>query len=104
MIDRLLTSIEGHDLEDPAKKDLPMHMAVDEIQFDFSRRHCQCLLRTAEKVGFKYAAIIMPQVTGDCAQTKTVDSKVFESSPIALCEREGFFETCKANRVGITKD
>ena len=83
-----------------------MHMAMDEIHFDYSRRTCQCLLRRAEKVGFKFAVVMTAgiQVTGECAQIKSVDSKVYESSPIFLCEREGFFEKCKARRILLSKD
>ena len=108
LIDRLLTSKEGHDLEDPAKKDLPMHMAMDHIQFDYSRETCQCLLRAAEKLGFEYARILDSHVTGDCANRRVIDSNVYESSPLFLCEvtdrREGFFFECEAERIAVFKE
>ena len=70
LIDKMLTSKEGWNV----------------IQFDFSSDTCQFILRAAEKLGFKYATIINPQLEGECAEIKEVDSdsKEYESSPIAL--------------------
>ena len=90
-----------------------MHMAMAEIRFDFDKETCQCLLRTAEKVGFKYARIIEPLALGAfCTQIKVVDSSESESSPISLCEkpgfhpshRPGFFQKCKAKRIALSKE
>jgi len=108
LIDRLLTSKEGHDSEDPAKKDLPMHMAIDHIQFDYNKETCQCLLRSAEKVGFEAARILDSQATTDCRRRMIVDSNEIEFSPIVLCESHpydpGFFHKCNAKRIALSKE
>jgi len=112
LMDRLLTSKASHGLEDPARKDLPTHMAMAEIRFDFNKETCQCLLRTAEKVGFQYARIIEPLALGPfCTQIKVVDSSESESSPMSLCEKPGrhpsyppgFFQRCRAERIALSK-
>ena len=94
LLDKTLTELEG----------LPFETQLEDIHFDYSKDTCQSILVAAEKAGFKYAALINPQVKGECAKIKEVDSdsKEIESTPTVLCK--GFFPTkCKAKRIALSK-
>ena len=100
LIEKMLASKNGHDLTNPGKKDAPMHKAMDEIHFRYNKETCQCMLRNAEKVGFKWAKMINPpQAERKCARLLQVNSN--EVLTRVLCE--DFFGECRANRIVLFK-
>ena len=78
-----------------------MHKAVEEIHYGYNVETCQCMLRNAEKVGFKYLILINPNVARGCDGTKRVNSNEYDESPLVLCEK--FFAHCRANRIVLFK-
>ena len=101
LLDKMLKSKEGHEL---TKTDEPMNKAVEEIHYVYNVETCQCMLSNAEKVGFKWASLINPQVPPNpkkCARLLPVNSNENESSPRFLCEE--LFNECNANRIVLFK-
>ena len=97
LLDKMLKSKEGHEL---TKKDEPMYKAVGEINYGYNVETCQCMLRNAEKVGFKWAVLINhPQVARKCGRLLQITSN--EVLNRVLCE--DFFEECRANQIVLFK-
>ena len=97
LMDKMLKSKEGHEL---TKKDEPMHKAVEEIHYGYNVETCQCMIRNAAKVGFKWAKMINPpQVERKCARLLQVNSNDVLNR--VLCE--DFFDECRANRIVLFK-
>jgi len=101
LMDKMLQSKEGHEI---TKEDEPMHKAVEEIHIVYNVETCQCILSNAEKVGFKWASLINPQVPPNprkCARLLPLNSNENDASPRFLCEE--LFNECNANRIVLFK-